>query len=145
VLFRSVFREGVPVLDETPPVAHQTAPALADLTPTFHHLHPLAPRVSEFLNRLATPLEVLAPYSKEIGYLFVRGNSFVSEGTAPGSAHYARLNAAPFGIYSFTGGFVKACHFQVDAYPKPGEADHDRLKLKNEPPCGVQAQGLGGR
>lgn len=140
---RGTFREGVPVLNDTPDVAHQATPALDDLTPMASDLRPLAPRVSEFFNRFSQPLEVLAPYAKELGYLFVRGNSFVSEGTAPG-VHYARLNAG-VGLYSFTGGFVKACHFQVNSYPKPGEADHDRLKLKNMVPCGVQAKGLGGR
>jgi phospholipid/cholesterol/gamma-HCH transport system substrate-binding protein len=138
---RGTFRDGVPVLNDTPDVAHQAAPALDDLTPMASDLRPLAPRLTEFFNRFAQPLEVLAPYAKEMGYLFVRGNSFVSEGTAPG-VHYARLNASVT-AYSPLGGFLKACHYQVNAYPKPGEADHDRLKLKNIPPCGVQAQGLG--
>jgi phospholipid/cholesterol/gamma-HCH transport system substrate-binding protein len=143
---RGALRDGVPTLDKVPDVADKTAPAFEDLTPTFHDVRPLAPRVTEFLDRFATPLRVLAPYSTEIGQLFVRGRSFVSEGTANG-VHYARLNADVQGPYSLTGGFVKACQFQTDPYPKPGQADRDHtgLGLKNAIPCGVQAQGLGGK
>ena len=144
---RGVFRESIPnVFDKAPDVAKQAAPALNDLTPTAKDLQPLAPRVTEFTTRFATPLEVLAPYSKEVGYLFVRLNSFVSEGTAPG-AHYARLNVTAQGPYVVAGSVVRQCQNQVDEYPAPGTADHDRTKLglKNEAPCGVQAQGLGGR
>jgi phospholipid/cholesterol/gamma-HCH transport system substrate-binding protein len=140
---RGVLREGVPTLNKVPDVADKATPAVEDLTPTFSDLRPLAPRVTEFLNRFATPLKVLAPYSKEVGYLFVRGRSFVSEGTANG-VHYARLNANFQAPYSFTGGVVKACQPQYDPYPKPGQADHDRttLDLKYVLPCGVQATGL---
>ncbi|WP_445187811.1 MlaD family protein [Pseudonocardia sp. Cha107L01] len=138
------FRDGTPVLDKVPDVADQTSPAFDDLKPTFGDLQPLAPRLTEFFNRFATPLQVLAPYSKEMGELFVRGRSFVSEGTANG-VHYARLNADVQGPYSVTGGVVKACHFQADPYPKPGQADRDHLGLLNEVPCGVQARGLGGK
>lgn len=143
---RAALREGVPTLDKVPPVAEQVTPAFEDLTPTIHDVRPLAPRVTEFLNRFASPLRVLAPYSREIGELFVRGRSFVSEGTANG-VHYARLNASVQGPYSATGGLVKACHFQSDPYPKPGQADRDRTSLgvRNVLPCGVQAQGLGGK
>ncbi|HEY4007193.1 MAG TPA: MlaD family protein [Pseudonocardia sp.] len=140
---RGVFRESVPVFGKVPDVADQATPAVKDLTPTFRDVRPLAPRVTEFLTRFATPLEVLAPYGKELGYLFVRGNSFVSEGTASG-VHYARLNADVQGPYSADAGLLKACHFQTDPYPKPGQADHDRTKLglQNSVPCGVQARGL---
>ena len=110
---RGVLRESKPmVFDKAPDVAKQTSPAFEDLTPTAKDLQPLAPRVTEFTTRFATPLEVLAPYAKEIGYLFVRGNSFVSEGSAPGS-HYARLNATAQGPYA-AGGFFRQCQNQVD-------------------------------
>jgi phospholipid/cholesterol/gamma-HCH transport system substrate-binding protein len=126
-------------------VARQTKPALDDLTPTFHDTRPLAPRLTELFNRLATPLDALAPYSNEIGYLFVRGNSFLSEGSAPG-VHYARLNA-DVQPYSFTGGFVKACHFATNPYPKPGQADFDHTNLSLRPymPCGLSLAGLGSK
>jgi len=138
------FREGAPVLDKVPDVADQAAPAFDDLRGTFGDLQPLAPRLTEFFNRFATPLEVLAPYSAEIGQLFVRGRSFVSEGTANG-VHYARLNADVQGPYAVTGGVLKACHYQSNPYPKPGQADFDHSVLLNEVPCGIQARGLGGK
>jgi phospholipid/cholesterol/gamma-HCH transport system substrate-binding protein len=140
---RGVFRESVPVFDQVPDVADKTTPALKDLTPTATDLQPLAPKVTHFLNDFATPLSVLAPYSKEIGYLFVRGNSFVSEGTANG-VHYARLNGNFQAPYTAFGGVVKACHPYYDPYPKPGQADHDQvgLGLKHVMPCGVQVSGL---
>jgi phospholipid/cholesterol/gamma-HCH transport system substrate-binding protein len=135
---RGVLREGVPVLEDVPPVADQATPAVEDLTPAVADLSTLTPRAADALNMLDTPLEALAPYSKELGYLFVRGRSFMSEGTANG-VHYARLNADVQGPYS-VGGVVKACNFPVNAYPKPGEADHDHtmLGLKSSMPCGVQ-------
>jgi phospholipid/cholesterol/gamma-HCH transport system substrate-binding protein len=143
---RGTFRDALPVFDKAPDVARKTAPAFEDLTPTAKDLQPLAPRVTEFTTRLATPLSVLAPYAKEVGYLFVRGNSFVSEGAAPG-VHYAYFNASAQGPYTVAGSAVRQCQNQVDEYPRPGQADHDRTKLglNNEAPCGVQAQGLGGR
>lgn len=142
---RGTLTEAVPVLDKVPDVADQVTPAFDDLTPALHDVRPLAPRVTEFLDRFATPLRALAPYGKEVGYLFVRGRSFTSEGTANG-VHYARFNAGVgSGPYTATGGVLKACDFQVNAYPKPGEADRDGTKLgvQNTLPCGLAAKGLG--
>jgi phospholipid/cholesterol/gamma-HCH transport system substrate-binding protein len=140
---RGTFRESVPVFHQVPDVADQTTPALKDLTPTASDLRPLAPKVTRFVNDFSTPLEVLAPYSKEIGYLFVRGNSFVSEGTANG-VHYARLNGNFQAPYTAFGGVVKACHPYYDPYPKPGQADRDQVGFgfKHMVPCGVQVAGL---
>jgi hypothetical protein len=61
--------------------------------------------------------------------------------------HYARLNVTAQGPYAVDDGLLRQCQNQVNEYPAPGTADHDRTKLglKNEAPCGVQAQGLGGR
>jgi phospholipid/cholesterol/gamma-HCH transport system substrate-binding protein len=140
---RGTLRDGVPVLNDTPDVADKAAPALKDLTPTFADVRPLAPKVTTFLNRFSTPLRALAPFSKELGYLFVRGNSFVSEGGADG-VHHARLNADFQGVYSFTGGFLQACNFQTNPYPKPGQADRDQtgLNVKHQVPCGISGKGL---
>jgi phospholipid/cholesterol/gamma-HCH transport system substrate-binding protein len=142
---RGTFRDSVPVFDDVPSVAKQTSPAFDDLTPTFHDTRPLAPRLTDFFNRFATPLNTLAPYSNEIGYLFVRGNSFVSQGTAPG-VHYAYFNA-DVTPYTGTGGFVKACHFATNPYPKPGRADFDHTNLGLRPvmPCGLSLAGLGSK
>jgi phospholipid/cholesterol/gamma-HCH transport system substrate-binding protein len=143
---RGIFREGVPVLHQVPDVADQTTPAFKDLTPAFRDTKHLSPRAADALNDLARPLRDLAPYSKEFGYLFTRGRSFLSEGTANG-VHYARLNADVQGPYSFTGGLVKACHYATDPYPKPGQADqdHTQLGLGSNAPCGIQTQtALGG-
>lgn len=142
---RGVFTDGIPVLDDVPDVADKVTPSFKDLTPALQDTRPLAPRAADALRMAATPLKALAPYSKELGYLFVRGRSFLSEGTADG-VHYARLNADVQGLSSFTGGFVKYCNYAVNAYPKPGEADkdHTKLGLGGNQVCGVQARGLPG-
>jgi phospholipid/cholesterol/gamma-HCH transport system substrate-binding protein len=142
---RGVLTDGIPALDDVPDVADKVTPAFKDLTPALKDTRPLAPRAADALRMASTPLKVLAPYSKELGYLFVRGRSFLSEGTADG-VHYARLNADVQGPASFTGGFVKYCNFAVNAYPKPGEADkdHTTLGLGGNQPCGLAAKGLPG-
>jgi phospholipid/cholesterol/gamma-HCH transport system substrate-binding protein len=140
---RGTFRDGVPVLHDVPDVADQTAPAFGDLTPAFSDTSKLSPRAADALNDLAHPLRDLAPYSKELGYLFVRGHSFLSEGTADG-VHYARFNADFQGPYSFTAGVLKSCAFDTDPYPKPGQADNDHTtlgpSLGGNVPCGIQTQ-----
>lgn len=140
---RGMLRDGVPVLYDVDGVADQAVPAIEDLTPAFADARPLAPMAAEAITKFSTPLQAMAPYGKEFGYLFVRGNSFLSEGTADG-VHYARLNADFQGLYSFTGGVLKACNFNTNPYPKPGEADNDRTDLvesgAGQIPCGAQTQ-----
>ncbi|WP_241251445.1 MlaD family protein [Candidatus Protofrankia californiensis] len=121
---RGVLREAVPVLGKVPGVAEHAEPAVEDLRQTFADARPLAPKVTDALGYLATPLGVLAPYGPEIGQFFVRGHSFVSEGPAPG-IRFARLSAN-VGVGSVTGGLYGSDNFPRNDYPEPGEATRDR-------------------
>ncbi|GAB2962355.1 MlaD family protein [Amycolatopsis acidiphila] len=121
---RGVLREGVPVLGKVPGVADQANPAIDDLRDTFADARPLAPRLTEALTDLATPLGVLAPYGPEIAQFFVRGHSFVSEGPAPG-IRYARLSPN-VDVTTVTGGLLSSGNYPIDQYPAPGQATNDR-------------------
>lgn len=123
---RGLLREGVPVLEKVPGVAKRAKPAVGDLTKTFADARPLAPKIAEALDDLATPLGVLAPYGPEIGQFFVRGHSFVSEGPAEG-IRFARLSAN-VGVQSGTGGVFGSDNYPRNEYPEPGEATGDRAR-----------------
>jgi phospholipid/cholesterol/gamma-HCH transport system substrate-binding protein len=123
---RGVLVDGVPVAGKIPGVAQQALPALADLTGTLADARPLAPPVRQAIGDLLTPLQVLAPYAPEIGQLFVRGASFVSQGPSPG-VRYARLGLAP-GIGTLTGGLLPSGNFAQNQYPRPGQAQNDRAQ-----------------
>jgi phospholipid/cholesterol/gamma-HCH transport system substrate-binding protein len=121
---RGLLREGVPVLDKVPGVADHANPAIDDLRQTIVDARPLAPRLTEALTDLATPLGVLAPYGPEIAQFFVRGHSFVSEGPAPG-IRYARLSPN-IDVTTVTGGLLPTGNYPIDQYPAPGQATGDR-------------------
>ncbi|WP_250282302.1 MlaD family protein [Frankia sp. CiP1_Cm_nod2] len=121
---RGVLREAVPVLGKVPGVSEHAEPAVEDLRHTFADARPLAPKVTDALGYLATPLGVLVPYGPEIGQFFVRGHSFVSEGPASG-IRFARLSPN-VGVGSVTGGLYRSDDFPRNDYPKPGEATRDR-------------------
>jgi phospholipid/cholesterol/gamma-HCH transport system substrate-binding protein len=121
---RGLLRDGVPVLDNVPGVAHQAEPVVQDLTETFKDARPLAPRLAAMFSDLATPLSVLAPYGPEIAQLFVRGHSFVSEGPTAG-VRYARLSFNT-DLTAVTGGLFASDHYPRNEYPAPGEATGDR-------------------
>ncbi|WP_250291053.1 MlaD family protein [Frankia sp. CiP1_Cm_nod1] len=123
---RGVLVEGVPVAGKVPPVAKQAIPAVEDLTRTVADARPLAPPVRQAVGDLLTPLRVLAPYAPEIGQLFVRGQSFVSEGPAPG-IRYARLGLNP-GLGTVTSGLLPSGNFYLNQYPRPGQASQDRAQ-----------------
>ncbi len=115
---RGFLVESVPVAEDVPPVAEQAVPAVEELTRTAADARPLAPRAVETLNSLVSPLQVLAPYGPEIGQLFVRGASFLSEGPEPGT-RFARLGLAP-GLGTATG-MLPSPNFTKNEYPAPGE------------------------
>ncbi len=123
---RGVLVEGVPVAGKVPGVAEQAIPAVEDLTHTVADARPLAPQVRQAIGDLLTPLRVLAPYAPEIGQLFVRGHSFVSEGPVPG-IRYARLGVDP-GLATVTGGLLPSGNYYQNQYPRPGEASRDRAQ-----------------
>lgn len=136
---RGFFRESQDPLDKVPGVSEDAEPAVEDLTETAADLRPLAPRVAEFFDDLQEPIDVLAPYSKETGYLFVRLHSFVSQSVAPG-IHYARAQVT-VGPASVTNSVVRD-EFTLphNRYPDPGEASLDRATL----PGGMTLPGPGG-
>ncbi|MFJ8816608.1 MlaD family protein [Amycolatopsis thermoflava] len=123
---RAVLVDGVPVVNKIPGVAGLANPAIEELTHTASDARPLAPQVTRALSDLVTPLQVLAPYAPEMGQLFVRGQSFVSQGPTPGT-RYARLGLAP-GLATATGGLLSSGNFAQNQYPKPGEASYDRAQ-----------------
>lgn len=115
---RGFLRGSPDVLDKVPAVAEDAEPATRDLTEIMSDARPVAPRVRDGLDDLAPPLRVLAPYAEEIGQLFVRGHSFVSQGPEP-AKRYAKLNVTP-DVDGVTTG--------RNSYPKPGEATRDRFR-----------------
>lgn len=122
---RGFFRESVTPLHKVPDVSDKAEPAVSDLGDTFHDVRPLAPRVKETFRYAADPLDVLKPYSRDTGWLFVRLHSFVSESVAPG-IHYANANAN-FGLQSVTGSALRdRLTLPRNPYPKPGQASYDR-------------------
>lgn len=122
---RGFLRESVPVAGKVPGVAEQAEPAVEDLSGLIADARPLAPRVTRALHDASIPLAILAPYGPEMGTLFVRGHSFMSQGPAPG-IRYARLNANP-GLSTVTGGLIESGNYRQNQYPEPGEADGDRM------------------
>lgn len=125
---RGVLREGIPPLNKVPGVAGQASPAVEDLTATVTDARPLAPRLSEGLGDLATPLSILAPYSMDIVSFFGRANSMVSTSTGPGR-HVARLGLAIPGLSVVTGGLLPDPMSHRMPYPAPGTADSYRTGL----------------
>jgi phospholipid/cholesterol/gamma-HCH transport system substrate-binding protein len=121
---RGFLRRSVPVLGQVPGVSELAVPALGDLTGAVHDARPLAPDVTEAFDDAVTPLQVLAPYGAEMGSLFVRGSSFVSQGTTS-TERYARLAVAP-NVNTATNGVFDLADYPQNQYPKPGEAQEDR-------------------
>lgn len=119
---RGVLREGVGPLEKVPPVGERAVPAVEDLTGTVADLRPLAPRLSQGLDDLAPPLEVLAPYAHDVVGFFGNANSMVSTSLAPG-VHVARLGLSIPGISVATGGVVQDPGSHRVPYPAPGAAE----------------------
>lgn len=121
---RAVLRAGSRVAPKMPPVFEHAEPVVEDLTRTVHDAQPLGPRLAKAVTNAATPLRVLAPYAPEIATWAVRGQSFLSQGPAPG-IRFARLAVVP-GVDTVTGGLIGSSNFAQNEYPAPGQADRDR-------------------
>lgn len=121
---RGFLVEAVPVAGKVAPVAHQADPAVEDLTGTLADARPLAPQLTEAFGALAPPLAALAPYSPEMGSLFERGRSFVSQGPSS-NERYARLGLAP-NFNTATNALKGIFTWPQDNYPAPGQAQNDR-------------------
>lgn len=112
-------------LHKVPDVADEAEPAVKDLRHTLSDLRPLAPKVADMFDDLAEPVGVLAPYADDMGKLFVRGHSFMSENVD--GVTYARLSVDP--AVRTVAGLLLPSGTPQDNYPAPGRADHDRQGL----------------
>jgi phospholipid/cholesterol/gamma-HCH transport system substrate-binding protein len=124
---RGFLRDAIPVAHKVPDFSDDAKPAVRDVTDTVRDARPLAPRAADTFNFLQTPLHVLSPYGPEIGQWFTRMHSFVGQGPGNGK-RYAHISVT-FGAPEVTGGLVHSDtkHF-IDAYPKPGVTDNERLR-----------------
>lgn len=119
-----VLREAVAPLEKVPGVAEDAEPAVRDLTQTAADARPLAPKFATMLARARTPLEVLAPYSPEIGLWFTYTAEALSNGDQSG--HYLRI--APLLAPETISGSVLVEDPTVhrNPYPAPGEAQTEK-------------------
>jgi phospholipid/cholesterol/gamma-HCH transport system substrate-binding protein len=133
---RGVLTDAPPVLGKVPGVADSAEPALSDLTDTAEAARPLVPRATETLGSVRGALERLAPYSPEIGSWILRVQSFVSEGSDPGT-RFARIGLAP-GVPTVTGGLLPSGSKYNQPYPAPGQdpVTRDRGGLPQGLPIG---------
>ncbi|NMI00167.1 MlaD family protein [Pseudonocardia acidicola] len=121
---RGVLREGIAPLRKVPAVAEDARPAVSDLTQTLADARPLAPEAATMLARARTPLEVLAPYSPEIGLWFTYTAQALSYGNEAG--HYLRI--APLLAPESASGtaLVRDPTVHRDPYPAPGQAQTEK-------------------
>ncbi|GAA5161614.1 hypothetical protein GCM10023321_46140 [Pseudonocardia eucalypti] len=138
--FRGFLRDSVPVSHQVPGFTDDARSPVGKLRHTLDDARPLVNRAVDTFDYLRDPVHVLAPYGPEAGSLFTRMHSFVSRGPEPGK-RYATVTAN-FGPTTLTGSALKSGGKRfVDAYPAPGEAENQRLRL-GEAPAGI---GVGGR
>lgn len=117
---RGLLREAVPALDRVPGVAKQAVGPVGNLTTLIDDARPLAPHLTKTVQRVATPLAVLSPYSPEVAEFFTNFRSALNYGNP--NKHYLRV-------------FLIASTQTVDgilpiddpltarnAYPAPGQA-----------------------
>lgn len=118
---RTVLREAPKALVKVPGVANQALPAVDDLAGTVKDARPLAPRVAQAFDSLASPVAVLARYSLDIDSLWARLRNMTSENI--GGKHYGRttFNVNGRAISGLTGAAIGN-----DPYPRPGRANYDR-------------------
>lgn len=132
---RGFLTDSVPVVNQVPSFSDDAEPAVKDLAGTVQDARPLAPRARDTFDYLHTPLQVLAPYSGEIGQWFTRMHSFVGQGSQDG-VRYAHLLLG-VGAQEATGGVLNAGSnvnkdpypVLTDAYPKPNQDETDRQPL----------------
>lgn len=120
---RGVLREGVPPLDKVPGVSGSAEPAVEHLTEVMADARPLTPRVVDALDRAATPLGVLGPYSGEISGWFTNATDMLSHGDDAG--HWGRFLLLPRSE-SLSGTVpVEDPTVSRNSYPAPGQAADD--------------------
>ncbi|MFJ8812941.1 MlaD family protein [Amycolatopsis thermoflava] len=124
---RGVLREAPTPLGKVPGVAQAAEPAITELTGALADARPLVPALSRGLVDLASPVNTLAPYSREVVEFFRRIESMVSTEVAPG-VHGARVGVALEGPSALTGGLLKDPLQGQDAYPAPGAADREHTQ-----------------
>lgn len=117
---RGLLAEGAGPLADVPGVADAAEPALADLTDTLADLRPFVPRLGDGLAAAAPPLQVLAPYARDLGLFGDDFGRLVTNND--GFDHQFRLFLAPPGAPSAAGLGTAP----TNVYPEPGEAIHDR-------------------
>jgi phospholipid/cholesterol/gamma-HCH transport system substrate-binding protein len=123
---RAFLRDSIPVAGQVPDVADEAKPQVEDLTDTVSDARPVVPRVTDALEYLATPLQVLRPYAPELAQMIVRLNSFVSEGPEP-NKRFARLNVN-VDADTVTGGVVgSGKNYRQDVYAPPGQTAKDQM------------------
>jgi phospholipid/cholesterol/gamma-HCH transport system substrate-binding protein len=117
-----VLREGQTPLHKVPRVAKEAVPAVGDLTTVLHDARPVAPKITQAVDRAHTPLGVLAPYSPEIAKWFSYASSALGSGDQAGHWLRVELQASTQtldGILPITDPLKQG---NTDAYPKPGQS-----------------------
>lgn len=118
---RAALRSLPKPLRKVPSVSEDAAPAVGDLADTLQDARPLAPRVAQALDRLATPIAILAPYALDIESLWARLRNMTSETT--NGKHYGRTT---FNVNGRGAGTLTPGAIGNNPYPSPGEASRDR-------------------
>jgi len=118
---RAALRSFPNPLRKVPSVSEDAAPAVSDLADTLHDARPLAPRVAQALDRVATPIAILAPYALDIESLWARLRNMTSESI--GAKHYGRTT---FNVNGRGAGALTSGAIGNNPYPSPGEASRDR-------------------
>jgi phospholipid/cholesterol/gamma-HCH transport system substrate-binding protein len=118
---RAALREIPQPLRKVPSFSEDASPAIGDLADTVQDARPLAPRVAQAFDHLASPVAVLAPYALDIESLWARLRNMTSETT--GGEHYGRTT---FNVNGRMAGVLSPSAVGNDPYPAPGEASRDR-------------------
>lgn len=121
---RNVLQRGIDSLDKLPSWSKDARPALKDLTSVSDDAQSLTPRLRDVVERAATPLKVLAPYSGEIAGWFTNATSVLGDGDAAG--HWLRFYLLPRSESLSGTAPLRDPTTSRNAYPAPGEAKTDR-------------------
>lgn len=134
---RGILRDAVRPLRKVPGVSDDARPAIDALSATLGDARPLVDPLSHALVNLERPLQVLAPYSRDIMIFFSRAASLVST-TTPTGDHMARLGVGVPGLQIVTGSLMpNLTNFRVP-YPAPGTVDGYRAAGLSIPTGGTR-------
>lgn len=121
---RNVFQKGIESLDKLPRVSTDAEPAVEELTSVATDAAPLTPRLHDVVDRAATPLKVLGPYSRDIAGWFTNATAVLKDGDSAG--HWLRFYLLPRSE-SLSGTLpLRDPTTSREAYPAPGKAMTDR-------------------